>query len=215
MQISNRDIQFVYIIYHLGAMSITHTMQKTQGPAWYIARGQWSIYHNAFRGPVYWPQKDILPIFLIILTAVSWKSLDKHDKNIKKTPGWVVTLPRKVLSLWLEARNFAHLQTEQTKLAFTAFLQTRCCVKTLSQCSMDQGFPFENKNRHKIEFSKLTPFPWNTAIPLDIPSMPPSSRYMSPRPVCAEERAVCPQSTTIQGDLKHHVEPDSQLTWCT
>ena len=142
------------------------------------------------------------------ITGQAWL---KHQENTRLSGN----TSTKVLSLWLEAKNFAHLQTEQTKLAFTAFLQTRCCVKTLSQCSMGQGFPFENKNRHKIEFSKLTPFPWNTAIPLDIPSMPPSSRYMSPRPVCAEERAVCPQSTTIQGDLKHHVEPDSQLTWCT
>lgn len=139
------------------------------------------------------------------ITGQAWQ---KHQENTRLRGN----TSTKVESLWLEARKFAHVQTEQTKLAFTAFLQTRCCVKTLSQCSMDQGFPFENKNRYKIEFSKLTPFPWNTAIPADIPSMPRSSRYMSPRPVCAQKRAVCPQSTTIQGDLKHHVEPDSQLT---
>ena len=92
------------------------------------------------------------------ITGQAWQ---KHEENTRLS-GNTLT---KVLSLWVEARKFAHLQTEQTKLAFTAFLQTRCCVKTLSLHG--SRIPFWKQKLNWPHSHEILQYRWTSLLCLD------------------------------------------------
>ncbi len=150
-------------------------MQKTQMPTWYIAWGQWTIYHNAFRKhylpgrPVYWGKYDI---FLIMLTTQSWKSPDKHDKNIKKTPCRVVTPPRKCQVYDWRPKNFPICK--RTKLPswlsqlFCRHVAPQEFILVLPGSRIPPWKPSKKPLQNRVFLLNdpfRFPFPWSTAIP--------------------------------------------------